>query len=93
MNLGEAIKTWRKHRGFTQGVLAYRSRISVNALSQIEIGTTFPQPKTLDRICKALDVPKSYIFFFCLDETDLPKAKRTAFKYLVGSIKNLLMIE
>ena len=91
MNIGAAVKTLRKEKGMGQKELAEKCEISVNALSQIELNSSFPQKGTIKKICDALDVPVSYLLFFSIDEEDVPELKRGGFNALNGLLKNLLL--
>ena len=50
MNIGTAIKTLRKQKGWGQSELAEKCNISVNALSQIERNTS-NKYQIKDKIC------------------------------------------
>lgn len=91
MSLGNAIKEARKTKGFTQKELAEKCEISINALCQIELNNSVPQKSTLDKICKELNIPISYILFFSLSEEDVKEEKRKVFNLLKESIFNLLI--
>lgn len=91
MDLGTAIKAIRKEKKMGQKELADQSGISVNALSQIELNNTFPQKSNLEKICKALDIPVSYLLFFSIGEEDIPEEKRGTFNILNDAIRNLLI--
>lgn len=91
MNLGTAIKTIRKQKGLGQKELAELCEISVNALSQIEINSSFPQKNTINRICEALNIPVSYLLLFSISEEDVPEDKKIVFNSLNNAIKNVLI--
>lgn len=93
MEIGSAVKILRKSRGMTQKELADLCDISVNALSQIEINSSFPQKQTIHKICKALDYPVSYLLFFSISEEDIPKDKKVVFDSLNSAIKSVLIEE
>ncbi len=90
MNIGQSIREIRKSKGLNQKQLSEQCGISFNALSQIELGNTFPQRATLDKICIILDVPVSYILFNSLDEKDVQEKKIPVFKALKEALKELL---
>ena len=71
--------------------MAEKSDISVNALSQIETNVSFPHKKTIDKICKALDIPLSYLLFFSISEEDIPEEKKLVFNSLNSAVKSVLM--
>lgn len=91
MEIGTAIKLLRKERGLTQKQLAEVCEISVNALSQIEINTSFPQKTTINKICEALNYPISYLLFFSISEDDIPEEKKVVFNSLNSAIKSVLI--
>jgi transcriptional regulator with XRE-family HTH domain len=90
MNIGTSIKMIRKEKGFSQKEFAILCEISHNALCQIELNNNIPQKSTLDKICKELNVPISYILFFSLSEEDVPEEKRKVFNVLNSAIKEVL---
>ncbi|HVW94387.1 MAG TPA: helix-turn-helix transcriptional regulator [Mucilaginibacter sp.] len=91
MNIGTAIKLIRKEKGLSQKDLAGKSDLSVNALSQIELNSAFPQKNTIHNICAALDIPVAYLLFFSINEEDVPQEKRKTFNLLNNAIKELLL--
>jgi len=93
MNLGSAIKSLRKRKGYSQKKFAEKCKISVNALCQIEVNATFPQKSTIKKICEELDVPVAYLLFFSIDEEDIPKEKQSIFLSLQNPIKDILLSE
>lgn len=91
MNIGTAIKTLRKQKGYSQKEFAEKCEISVNALCQIEINSSFPQKTTIKRICNELGIPTSYLLLFSIDENDVPEDKRKLFNTLNTTIKEILL--
>jgi len=91
MNIGAAIKIFRKEKGYSQKKLAEECGLSVNALCQIEKDATFPQKSTIKKICKELDIPVSYLLFFSIDDSDVPDHKKVVFKSLNSAIRNVLL--
>lgn len=91
MDIGTAIKVLRKEKGFGQKQLAELCGISVNALSQIEINSTFPQKNNIKKICEALEIPVSYLLFFSISDEDVPDDKKIVFKSLNSAIKSVLI--
>lgn len=89
MNLGEAIKTFRKKKGITQKELAEKSGISANALCSIEKDKAFPSKETIKSICDVLDIPTSLLFFASLTDEDVPQDKLAIFKALQKPIMEL----
>lgn len=76
MNIGSAIKTLRKNKGFSQKDFAVKCDLSSNALCQIETNSAFPQKGTIKRICDELSIPVSYLLFFSINDEDIPEDKK-----------------
>lgn len=91
MNIGNAIKTLRKHKKITQKQLAELSEISTNALCNIETGQSFPSMATITKICSSLNVPESYLLLFSITEDDLPEEKKMLYKTLCEPFKEELI--
>jgi transcriptional regulator with XRE-family HTH domain len=91
MNIGTAIRTLRKQRGYSQKDLAERCVISTNTLCQIENNATFPQKTTINTICKELSIPVSYLLFFSINDEDIPEGKRKLFNTLSKTIQEVLL--
>lgn len=91
MNLGNAIKTLRKNKNISQKTLADMCEISANAMCNIESGKSFPGKETVNKICKALNIPESYLLLFSLSEDDIPENKRILYRTLCEPLKNELL--
>lgn len=91
MNIGQAIKELRVKKNMTQVVLAERVGMSVNAVSQWELGKTFPPKDSIARLCEALGVPQSYILAASIEESDVPEDKRVLYRALLEPFRNLLL--
>ncbi len=91
MDIGTAIKFIRKEKGIGQKQLAESCGISANALSQIEINSSFPQKQTIKKICDALEIPISYLLFFSITDEDVPDDKKLVFNSLNTAIKSVLI--
>lgn len=79
MDVGEAIKSLRKNQGLSQKDLAQKCGLSANALCSIEKNSSIPSKESLNKICKALGIPLSYLLFFSVSDEDIPVEKRIAF--------------
>ena len=73
MNIGNAVKILRKNKRISQKELAKLCDISANALCSIEQGESFPEKNTIIRICKALEIPESYLLLFSISAEDIPE--------------------
>lgn len=92
MDLGNAIKVLRKHRGLSQKELADKCGISANSICNIEKNASFPAKGTFDKICEALDMPSAYIFLFAISPEDIPENKRFIYtEFLEKSLKDLVL--
>lgn len=91
MNIGQAIKTLRQKRNMTQGDLASRIGMSVNAVSSWELGKSFPPKESVNLVCEAFGIPESYLMLACLEEKDVPEDKRTVYRALMEPLKNILL--
>ena len=79
MNVGDAIKNIRKNKGLSQKELAQKCGLSANAMCAIEKNESIPTRESIDKICKAMEIPTSYLLFFSVTEDDVPVEKRAAF--------------
>jgi transcriptional regulator with XRE-family HTH domain len=93
MDIGKAIKTIRKQKKLSQEQLGEKTGLSGNAISQIEIGATFPQKENIKKICEALDIPVSYLMFFCITDEDLSPESKTVFNLLQQPLRDVLLKE
>lgn len=94
MDLGNAIKQIRKHRGISQKELADRCGLSANAVCSIENNASFPAKSTFDKICKALDMPSAGIFLFAISDEDIPESKRAIYKgFFEKNLKEMMLAE
>lgn len=91
MDIGQAIKTLRQKQGVTQGQLAERCAVSANAVCSWETGKAFPPKGTMERVCRALGVPTSYLMLSAIEESDIPEEKRVLYKALIEPLKNELL--
>lgn len=91
MDIGIAIKTLRTKMDMTQGQLAEKCAVSTNAVSCWETGKSFPPKETLERICRALEIPTSYLLLASIAEEDIPEEKRVMCRALLNPLKNELL--
>lgn len=71
MNIGKAIKAFRKQSGVNQIVLAELAGITQTYLSLIENGERVSSIQTIEAIACALDVPVAKIYLAALGPEDL----------------------
>lgn len=91
MELGRIISLLIKRRNLTQVEVAKRIGKSTTALSQIINGTYNPNPDTLNKICKVLDVPLPVVYFLMISEDDVPEDNKEMYKLLAPNINDLLL--
>jgi transcriptional regulator with XRE-family HTH domain len=91
MKIGEIIGVLIKRRGLTQNYVAKEIGRSKNALSQIINGNYNPTTETLERICKAINVPKPILFFLSISEDEIPKDKIELYRLLAPTLKKFLI--
>jgi transcriptional regulator with XRE-family HTH domain len=91
MDIGEAIRTLRLKQGMTQGQLAEKCFVSINAVSSWETGKTYPPKGATERICKAMGIPTAYLFLASIGEEDVPEEKRMLYKALVEPLRKELL--
>lgn len=61
MSLGKRLRNARKMRGFTQKELARCIDAKHNSISNWENGQNMPDPVTIERLCKALNISPNYL--------------------------------
>ena len=67
MKIGDQLKAARLLKKISKFDLAQKSNISLNLLSEIEQNTFFPDYKTFDKICNALEVSTNQIIYEILE--------------------------
>ena len=90
MDLGAAIKKVRLNKSIKQKDLAEMCDITQAYLSLIESNKKQPNLKTIETICRELDIPIPILFFSALDSKDIPEDKKDAFNLLGPSLSNLV---
>lgn len=75
----------------TQAQLADGICMSANAVSALETGKTFPPKATVERICRALDVPAAYFLMASIEECDFPDDKRILYRTQLEPLRQELM--
>lgn len=91
MNVGQAIRTFRKKLNMTQGELAVYVGKSVNAVSSWELGKSFPPKNSIRLICNAFGIPVSYLMLYAVEEMDVPEDKRVLYRALLEPLKDELL--
>lgn len=91
MNEGTAIRLIRKRLNIKQAELAGSIGLSQTSLSQIEQNLKRPSTRTLQKICKALDIPESLIYVLGMERDDVSPARRATYDMLFPSIANIAL--
>ena len=79
MNIGKAIRLFRKTAGISQRGLASEVEVTPSYLCQIENGHRKPGTNLIDAVCRALSVPQEVLFWEAVDPPqDLPPNDRKA---------------
>lgn len=63
MILGERLRDLREHKGLSQGDIEKRTGLLRCYISRVENGHTVPAIETLEKLCRALDVPLYHLFY------------------------------
>lgn len=91
VDFGQAIRVLRLKRNMTQRELAELLGMSVNAVSSLETGKSFPPKNTMKRLCKAFGIPQSYLLLSSIEEDDIPEGKRVLYRALLEPLRNELL--
>ena len=62
VKVGERIRVIRGRKNMTQNALAIECDFEKASMSRIESGRTNPTIRTLNKICRALDIPMAELF-------------------------------
>ncbi|HXU26810.1 MAG TPA: helix-turn-helix transcriptional regulator [Bacteroidia bacterium] len=90
MNIGNAIKKIRTGKSLTQGDLSRMTIISQTSISQIEKGVKRPSQKNLQKICRALEVPETIVYFYGLEASDVPRNKKKLYSFVYPAIEEMV---
>lgn len=66
--IGAKVTEFRLSKKFTQAQLAEKLNVSVETISRMERGVSFPSLKTLENLSRALNVPLKSLFDFIDEE-------------------------
>jgi len=90
MNIGNAIRKIRNDKQVSQMELKRLSGVSQTSISQIEKGLKQPSRRTLEKICKALNVPQSVVYFYSLEDSDVPKDKQQVYEVIYPALESMI---
>lgn len=71
MNIHKAIQTVRTYKGFSQRELGRKIGNDASQVRLLEDGSRTPGLRTLERICKALDLPLLALIFVAMEPAEL----------------------
>jgi transcriptional regulator with XRE-family HTH domain len=78
MIIGERLRALREEKQFSQGDIEKRTGLLRCYLSRVENGHTVPSLETLEKICRALELPLYQLFYEGKDVPAPPKITRKA---------------
>jgi transcriptional regulator with XRE-family HTH domain len=78
MIVGERLRGLREEKKFSQGDIEKRTGLLRCYLSRVENGHTVPSVETLEKICRALEVPLYQLFYEGKDVPTPPKVTQKA---------------
>lgn len=91
MNIGQAIKMLRLQHGMTQTQLAEKCGMSINGISMLEVGKSFPPKSTVEKLCQVFGLPTSFLLMASIEECDLPEEKRVLYRTMLEPLRNELI--
>lgn len=90
MNIGTALQKLRRQRKVQQETLAALSGYTQSYISMVERGHKVPSMEFMESMGKHLQVPIQVLMWYSLDEGDVQKEKRPAFKVVKPIMDNLI---
>ena len=87
--MGYAVKEIRLCLQLTQVELAARCGCTQTSLSQLENGKKSASQRTIDKICRSLEIPETLLYLVGMEVEDLAPDKRYVFSLVHPSIKEL----
>ncbi len=90
MNIGLAIKKIRTEKDISQKELSKLTKISPTSLSLIENGVKRPSTKNLKKICDALEIPETLIYFYGLEESDIPAKNKKIYSLVFPALEDMI---
>ena len=88
MNIGNAIKQVRTYFGLSQIELSSKTGISQTSISQIESGAKNPSKRSINAICKALEIPEAILYVLGMEDLDVPETRKGIYKQLYPAMKD-----
>jgi transcriptional regulator with XRE-family HTH domain len=75
MIIGDRLRALREEKHLSQGQIEKRSGLLCCYISRVEHGYTIPSVETLEKMCRALEVPLYQLFYDGKNPPILPKYK------------------
>ena len=75
MIIGDRLRALREQKNLSQGQIEKRSGLLRCYISRVEHGHTVPSIETLEKMCRALEVPLFQLFYEGKNPPALPKFK------------------
>jgi transcriptional regulator with XRE-family HTH domain len=75
MIIGERLRALREERNLSQGQIEKRSGLLRCYISRVEHGHTVPSVETLEKMCRALEMPLYQLFYEGKDVPASPRRK------------------
>lgn len=88
--IGGRINVLRRERGLTQEVLAERMEVSVQMISNLELGKKAIRPENLVKLCDVLNVSADYVLRGIRTERETASFMK---KYSQLSVENQQLLE
>lgn len=85
-SIGTKISEVRKSKGLTQEDLAELSKVNLRTIQRIENNKNQPRGKTLDLICNALEINKTYFI-----NKDKKKTRESIGSFIINSVFLVLL--
>ena len=85
VEIGMNIVKIRKEQKMSQEELAFRAKISVSRLRDIEHGKANPSIDTLESVAKALSVELLTLFLYSIDDAEIRRIHRQSQESLTGT--------
>ncbi len=91
MNIGNAIKQLRKKRKMSQQILAKKLNVTQGFLSLMEKNRREPTSAMVEKISRALKVPKELVFLLACDDSKEHKNFIKPLKRIANALDDMLI--
>ncbi len=90
MNYAKAINSILQDRGISQSDLAVKTGIAQATLSRILNNKVRVSLSSVERIAKALDLPKVILDFLAIEDDDIPPVKKRIYKLFYPQFSEII---